>query len=94
MGEDVRVTGEGVHIKLRYCVPCDYTLRATWVASELLTKHPREIASFELEPGTNGDFEFSLDGHLVFSKQATGEFPHPDDLEQMVVKAVDEGAIG
>ncbi|GAB4327300.1 MAG: hypothetical protein Kow0010_10820 [Dehalococcoidia bacterium] len=94
MAQPLRLNETGLHVRLRYCVPCDYTLRATWVASELLTKHPREIASLQLEPGSNGDFEFSVNDRLLFSKQETGEFPSPDDLEQLLVKATDEAASG
>ena len=81
----------GLHIKLRYCVPWDYLLRATWTAAEILKIFQEYIESFELEPGLSGEFEFSIDGNLAYSKKQTGEFPTADQLIQSVFNAVNEG---
>ena len=37
-----------------------------------------------LEKRSNGIFEVSLDGELLFSKKALGRFPEPGEVEQLV----------
>jgi len=36
------------------------------------------IGSLRLIPSTGGVFEVSVNGHSIFSKKATGQFPDPD----------------
>ena len=43
----------------------------------------KRLESLELVPGTGGRFEVTIDGKLVWSKLAKGEFP--DEME--IVKA-------
>ena len=62
--------------------------RATWTAAEILSEYQHDIESFELEMGSGGDFEFTVDGELVYSKQATGEYPEMKDLKMAVVSAI------
>ena len=63
--------------------------RAVWTAAEILSNYQEDIESFELETGSGGDFEFSIDGELVYSKQETGEYPPLDTLKQAVVAAIE-----
>ena len=51
--------------------------------------YEQEIESFDLIPGGTGEFEFVIDGELVYSKKATGEFPDLKVLQQAVVEAID-----
>jgi selenoprotein W-related protein len=48
------------------------------LADALMTSLKRKMASLELVPSDKGRFEVSVDGELLYSKLATGEFP--DDL--------------
>ncbi len=66
--------------------------RAVWTAAEILGSFQEHIASFELEPGSGGDFEFSIDGEPVYSKRATGQYPELKTLTQAVAAAVDTRA--
>lgn len=66
--------------------------RATWTAAEILSEYQHDIESFELEMGSGGDFEFTLDGQLIYSKQATGEYPDIKILKQAVVDAIEARA--
>jgi selenoprotein W-related protein len=54
------------------------------LASQLLTRYKQQIRSFELEPASGGCFELSVDGHIVYSKLQTSEFPR----EEAMVAAV------
>jgi selenoprotein W-related protein len=66
--------------------------RAAWTAAEILTEYQHDVESFELEMGSGGDFEFTLDGELIYSKQATGEYPDMKILKQAVVNAIEARA--
>jgi selenoprotein W-related protein len=44
-------------------------------------------AEIELIAGSNGIFDISLDGKMIFSKFDKGRFPQPDE----VIKLVKEG---
>ncbi len=66
--------------------------RAVWTAAEILSEYQSDIESFEFEMGSGGDFEFSIDGALVYSKQATSEYPEMKALKQAVVSAIDAKA--
>ncbi len=63
--------------------------RAVWTAAEILSEYQSDIESFEFEMGSGGDFELTIDGVLVFSKQASGEYPEIQLLKQAVVEALD-----
>jgi len=62
--------------------------RATWTAAEILSEYQHDVESFELEMGSGGDFEFSIDGQPIYSKRATGEYPDIKILKQAVVEAI------
>ena len=63
--------------------------RAVWTAAEILSEYQNDIESFEFEMGSGGDFELTIDGVLVSSKQASGEYPEMKLLKQAVVEALE-----
>ena len=63
--------------------------RAVWTAAEILSEYQGDIESFEFEMGSGGDFELTIDGVLVSSKQASGEYPEMKLLKQAVVEALE-----
>ncbi len=38
----------------------------------------------EIAPGNLGDFEITIDGNLVYSKQGSGEFPSDGEIDALV----------
>jgi selenoprotein W-related protein len=50
------------------------------LASDLLSRWAPIMRSVELQSGSNGRFEVTLDGELLFSKKATGRFPKPGEV--------------
>ena len=46
----------------------------------------QDITSLELIPAGGGVFEVSVNGQLIYSKKATGQFPEPDKILQEVRK--------
>ena len=71
---------QGLSVTLEYCTACGYLPRAQWMAGEILTALQEDIATFSLQPGGGGCFEWTVDGDLVYSKRATGRFPEVDEV--------------
>ena len=44
----------------------------------------QDIRSLTLVPKGGGVFEVSVDGKLIYSKMATGQFPEPDAILKKV----------
>ena len=53
------------------------------LAGELLSRWAPIMRTIGLQTGTSGRFEVSLDGELIFSKDATGRFPKPGEVEDL-----------
>jgi selenoprotein W-related protein len=54
------------------------------MALELLTAFQPGLGLLELEPGSGGCFEVSVDGELVYSKLAEDRFPELNELKEIV----------
>lgn len=52
-----------------------------------MTNLKRKMTSLELVPSDKGRFEVSIDGKLVYSKVATGEFPDDLDIVKIATKS-------
>ncbi|MDQ2943051.1 MAG: Rdx family protein [Candidatus Dormibacteraeota bacterium] len=50
------------------------------LAHELLSLWAPIMRAVELQSGSGGRFEITLDGELVFSKKASGRFPKPGEV--------------
>lgn len=71
-------------IAITYCTQCNWLLRASWMASELLSTFGPELGQVALVPGTGGIFEISVDGHLIWERKRDGGFPDVKSLKQRV----------
>lgn len=54
----------------------------------MLERFKLRITSLELVPGKGGCFEVTVDGDLIYSKLATGEFPSEEDIEAEAARRV------
>ena len=54
------------------------------LAEHLLTNLKQNVKGLELEPGGGGCFEVTVDGDLIYSKLATGEFPDEAHIQSAV----------
>jgi selT/selW/selH-like putative selenoprotein len=50
------------------------------LANELLSRWAPIMRAVELQSGSSGRFEISLDGQAVFSKKQLGRFPKPGEI--------------
>lgn len=85
------VEGALPRIVIEYCTQCRWLLRAAWMAQELLTTFPGDLAEVALSPGTGGVFEVRLDGEVLFSRRQAGRFPEARELKQLVRDRVAPG---
>lgn len=51
------------------------------MAARLLERFKLRITSLELVPSKGGCFEVSVNGDLIYSKLATGQFPSEEEIE-------------
>ena len=56
------------------------------LTNELLSRWAPIMRAVELQSGSHGVFEISLDGEVVFSKKASGRFPKPGEVAGLVEK--------
>jgi len=76
-------------VTIAYCTQCNWLLRSSWMAQELLSTFSTELGSVTLVPGTGGIFEIRLDGELVWERKRDGGFPDIRDLKKMVRDLID-----
>jgi selenoprotein W-related protein len=53
------------------------------LANELLSRWAPIMRAVELQSGSSGRYEISLDGELLFSKKAEGRFPRPGEVASL-----------
>jgi selenoprotein W-related protein len=53
------------------------------LAGELLSRWAPIMRAVELQSGSRGDFEITLDGELLFSKKQVGRFPKPGEVARL-----------
>lgn len=71
-------------VVITYCTQCRWLLRATWLAQELLTTFPTDIAELVLQPGTGGVFRVSVDDEVIWDRITEGGFPDAAPLKRLV----------
>lgn len=71
-------------ITITYCSQCNWMLRASWMAQELLHTFSTDIASVTLVPGTGGIFTIDVDGQQIWERKQDGGFPDAAELKRRV----------
>jgi selenoprotein W-related protein len=56
------------------------------LTARLLERFKRRITSLELLPDKGGCFEVTVEGKLIYSKLATGQFPNEEEIEAEVAR--------
>ncbi|GAC70567.1 SelT/SelW/SelH family protein [Gordonia soli] len=72
------------HVAITYCTQCNWLLRASWMASELLNTFGTELGSVALVPGTGGVFHIEVDGRQIWERKRDGGFPDVVTLKRLV----------
>lgn len=71
-------------ITLQYCSQCNWMLRASWMAQELLHSFSADLGSVTLVPGTGGIFVIDIDGKVIWDRKLDGGFPDAAELKRRV----------
>ncbi|GAB10597.1 hypothetical protein GOARA_061_00360 [Gordonia araii NBRC 100433] len=71
-------------VTITYCTQCSWLLRASWMASELLSTFGSDLASVTLVPGTGGEFTIDVDGARIWDRRSDGGFPDAAQLKRLV----------
>mmetsp|Transcript_9291 Transcript_9291/g.21941 ORF Transcript_9291/g.21941 Transcript_9291/m.21941 type:complete len:344 (-) Transcript_9291:1604-2635(-) len=74
------------HVTIRYCIGCQWLLRAAWDAQELLTTFAGELSSVTLVPTHEpaGQFIVELDGKEIWDRAAEGRHAEPKELKRRI----------
>ncbi|SWT49212.1 SelT/SelW/SelH family protein [Klebsiella pneumoniae] len=80
-------------ITITYCSQCNWMLRASWMAQELLHTFSTDIASVTLVPGTGGIFTIDVDGQQIWERKQDGGFPDAAELKRRIARKRKRGAI-
>jgi selenoprotein W-related protein len=66
-------------------------VRAVGAAAELLNQYEADIESLSIIPSSGGRFELVVDGHLLYSKLATGRHVENGEVSRLVKNYLQEG---
>ena len=81
--------GAGPQIQITYCTQCNWLLRASWMAGELLQTFSTDLGGVTLVPGTGGIFEIEVDGVSIWERKRDGGFPDVKTLKTRVRDIID-----
>lgn len=74
----------GPAITITFCTQCNWLLRASWMASELLSTFGDELGSVTLVPGTGGVFRIDADGQQIWERKRDDGFPDAAELKRRI----------
>ncbi len=77
------------HIDIYYCRQCNWMLRATWLAQELLHTFSEDIATISLHPDTGGRFEITVDNKRLWERKQDNGFPQAKEIKQRLRNHLD-----
>ena len=80
---------------IEYCVPCGYANLAAYMAAELFQAAGPALA-ISLTPGHSGAFKVTVDGEVLWDKQAQGKSPHIMEVKELKAKVanmIESGAM-
>jgi selenoprotein W-related protein len=75
----------GHKVEISYCRLCNWLLRASWMAQEMLSTFSEELSAVTLIPdSTGGVFDVRLNGELLWSRKQEGRFPDISELKRLL----------
>jgi selenoprotein W-related protein len=71
-------------VSILYCTQCNWLLRSSWLAQELLSTFAEELGEVALQPGTGGIFIVQCMDVIIWDRNIEGRFPEAKELKQRV----------
>ena len=71
-------------ITIEYCTAWGYLGKVVTLTENILSEHRRKIGELLLLPSSDGVFEVTMDGKLLFSNKKLDRFPDQYEVEGMV----------
>ncbi|MBK7579754.1 MAG: SelT/SelW/SelH family protein [Myxococcales bacterium] len=71
-------------VAIHFCSKCRFTLRASWLAEELLFTFGEQLGEVALLPGSGGVFEVYLGDEKLWDRAKGDGFPEPKQLKQLI----------
>ena len=71
-------------VQIVYCTKCNWLMRSTWMAQEILNTFSQELSEVALIPGSEGIFEIKVDEKLIWSLKGKGRFPDIKELKKHI----------
>lgn len=69
-------------VTITYCIGCNWMLRASWMAQEILSTFQEQLGGVTLVPGeVGGTFEVTVDGTVLWERKREGGFPEAKELK-------------
>ncbi|CUH79440.1 selT/selW/selH selenoprotein domain protein [Tritonibacter multivorans] len=69
-------------VTITYCIGCNWMLRASWMAQEILSTFQEQLGGVTLVPGEiGGTFEVTVDGAVLWERKRDGGFPDAKELK-------------
>lgn len=91
MSTDETPDTTGPRVEISYCTQCRWLLRASWLASELLTSFGTELGEVALRPGVGGIFRVRVGEETLWDRGADAGFPDLAQLKRLVRDRVAPG---
>ncbi len=76
-------------LKIEYCRMCRWTLRAFYLAQEVLQTFEEDFQDIHLRAATAGQFQVKVNDTLVWCRKQDGGFPEPKVLKQRIRDCID-----
>ena len=71
-------------VTIKFCTQCNWLLRSSWMAQELLTTFKEELTELILQPGTGGIFEIYANETKIWDRKENNGFPQITELKKLV----------
>jgi selenoprotein W-related protein len=76
-------------LEIEYCRMCRWTLRAFWLAQELLQTFEEDFNEVRMKPTTGGVFKVRVNDREIWCRKTENGFPEPKVLKQRVREVID-----
>ncbi|WP_440590216.1 SelT/SelW/SelH family protein [Oceanospirillum sediminis] len=76
-------------VEIRFCTRCNWMLRASWMAQEIMYTFSDDLCEVALVPDTGGLYEIWLDEHRIWCRKADGGFPEAKEIKQRIRDQID-----